>query len=170
MQILQQFVKGPFYWVAMALLAVIAQGVALYYQYVLDDYPCLLCIHVRIWVTAFFLLGVIGFWLRRSKAGLLIAHVLSLIFSVGLLERSYVLYGTENGFIDGTCTISLGFPSWFALDAWVPWLFEVQGACGFTPNLWLGFTMAEGLLAASAVAVMITATVLIMNMKQAIKA
>lgn len=166
MQVILSFFKGRIYWLAMALCALMTEVVALYYQYVLGDYPCVICIHIRIWVAAFFLLGLVGFFLHRCKVGTVVAHVLGFIFAVGLLERSYVLYGTEKGLIDGSCSIALGFPVWFAVDEWVPWLFQVQGACGFTPDLWLGISMAEGLLATSIIAVFITAITLVLNIKR----
>lgn len=163
MQIVKSFLNSPFYWLLMAVAALMAEIIALYYQYVLDDYPCVVCIHIRLWVAAFLLLGVAGLWLRKTKAGLLIAQVLSVVFSLGFLERSYVLYGTENGFISGSCSISLGFPEWFAVDQWMPWLFKVEGACGFTPDVLFGITMAESLLAASIFAVAITVLSLILT-------
>ena len=166
MQALQAFSKSPFYWLAMALVALMAEAVALYYQYVLDDYPCVICIHIRIWVAAFFLLGVAGLWLRITNVGLLLAQALSLVFSIGLLERSYVLYGTENGFIDGSCSISLGFPTWFSVDQWMPWLFKVEGACGFTPELFWGINMSEVLLAGSIAATAVTALALGLTLKR----
>jgi disulfide bond formation protein DsbB len=97
-------------------------------------------------VAAFILLGVAGLFLRGSKTGLRIANALVLLASIGLLERCYVLYATENGLIDGSCSMFLDFPTWFAVDQWLPSLFEVQGACGITPELLAGVSMAEGLL------------------------
>ncbi len=165
MNTLYKFSQSPFYWLAMILASIVGEAVALYYQYVLEDYPCVICIHIRIWVAAFTLLGIAGLFLRKSKSGLLIANLLALVFSIGLLERSYVLYGTEEGWVQGMCAFALNFPEWFALDKWFPLMFEVQGACGFTPELLFGITMAQGLLVTGAFACTLSLAVLIPHVK-----
>jgi disulfide bond formation protein DsbB len=38
-------------------------------------------------------------------------------------------------------------PDWFAVDRWMPWLFEVRNLCSFTPEMLFGFSMAETLMA-----------------------
>ena len=48
------------YWAAMIVIGTALEAAALYYQYVLDEWPCVLCIHVRIWVMACILLGMIA--------------------------------------------------------------------------------------------------------------
>jgi disulfide bond formation protein DsbB len=66
-----------------------------------------------------------------------------------MLERSWYLYQLENGIGEGSCQFFLGFPEWFALDQWFPFLFEVRNLCGYTPELLFGISMAEGLIAAA---------------------
>ena len=56
------------------------------------------------------------------------------------------MLGTERGTVFGECSMELGLPAWFALDKWFPLVFEVQASCGYTPELWSGFTMAEALV------------------------
>ena len=46
------------------------------------------------------------------------------VVAVGLLERSWMLFGTERGLVYGSCDFNLGLPGWFALDQWIPPLFE----------------------------------------------
>ena len=53
--------------------------------------------------------------------------------------------------------MDLGLPWWFALDKWVPWLFEVQTSCGYTPLIIFNITMAEVLLVISLVLLLVTA-------------
>jgi len=50
------------YWAALVLVGIAMEAAALYYQYVLDEWPCVLCIHVRIWVMAFILLGIVAYF------------------------------------------------------------------------------------------------------------
>ncbi|MGB5454365.1 MAG: disulfide bond formation protein B [Gammaproteobacteria bacterium] len=154
---LNQIAHIRWYWLALLTLGVLFMAVALYYQYVLEELPCVLCIQARIWVSAITVVAAFGL-LSGSRRLTIIAHVLTVICSVGLLERSYQLLGTERGFIFGDCGFDPGLPSWFALDEWLPTLFRVETSCGYTPELLLGITMAEGLIVLSAALVLISLT------------
>jgi len=151
--------QSRLYWSLMIISGLGLEGVALYYQYALNQYPCVLCIHVRIWVLAFVLIGALGLVLQRWKLGLVLASLLSLAASVGLLERSWQTLATERGWLEGSCSMLSGLPSWFALDRWFPVLFEVQASCGYTPEILFGITMAEALMAIAVIALAVTALV-----------
>ncbi|HSH29317.1 MAG TPA: disulfide bond formation protein B [Thiohalobacter sp.] len=141
----------PLYWLALLVLVLVLEGVALFYQYRLDYWPCVLCIQVRIWLAALGLVALLALPLRRLRGGVLLGHLATAGIGLGLLERAWQLLGTERGFIeDAGCGMDLGLPAWLALDNWLPWLFEVQTSCGYTPELPFGITMAEALLALSA--------------------
>jgi disulfide bond formation protein DsbB len=71
---------------------------------------------------------------------------LALACAVGLGERAWFLYQLENGIGNGSCEFQLGMPDWFAIDQWLPSLFEVRNLCSFTPEMLFGLSMAEGLL------------------------
>lgn len=122
------------------------EGAALFYQYVLHYYPCVLCIHVRIIVAAVAIVLVIqlvGFnldWLRR------ITTVVLIVLSVWMVERAWQLLATERGWTLGECNMELGFPNWLALDQWFPAMFKIHEPCGYTPDIIFGITMAEVLL------------------------
>jgi disulfide bond formation protein DsbB len=76
-------------------------------------------------------------------------HALTTLIFLGLLERSYQLLGTERGWIFGSCDFELGLPTWLDLQGWFPALFKVWEACGYTPELLFGITMAEALIVIS---------------------
>ena len=78
-----------------------------------------------------------------------LAHLSVVFITVGLTERSYQLLGTERGFVFGDCGFDLGLPAWFAIEEWLPWLFRVETACGYTPEIVFGITMAEALMVMS---------------------
>jgi len=122
------------------------EGVALYYQYVLDLPPCVVCIHVRILLAALLLVALFGLFLRKYFFARISALLLMLTVCIALVERSWLLLGTERGFIMGSCSFDLGLPSWLALDQWLPLIFKVHTTCGYTPIIALGFSMAEILL------------------------
>ena len=138
------------YWVALVGLGIFLEATALYYQYALDEWPCVLCIHVRILVMAFVLLGLLGLVFNASAPARRLLHGVNIVIMVGLLERSWRLLAVERGWIFGDCEMDLGMPPWFALDQWFPWLFEVQTSCGYTPLIVFDISMAELLLVLSA--------------------
>jgi len=141
--------RSVWYWLALVLIGLSFEGVALFYQHVLDEMPCVLCIHVRLLVLALLLLALLAMFLRHFKWPNVLAHLLTVLVAAGLLERSYQLLGTERGFTFNDCGLDLGMPAWFALDTWFPAMFKVQTSCGYTPELLFGITMAEALIVSS---------------------
>ncbi len=147
---LSQFLQSRWYWLALALLGIALLGVALYYQYALGDEPCQVCIHVRLWVVAFTLVALIVLVTPQTSPLRVVGNVGVLIAGAGLFERSRYLYRLENGIGDGSCQFQLGMPDWFAVDRWMPWLFEVRNLCSFTPEMLFGLSMTETLMGVGA--------------------
>lgn len=143
---LYRITTGVPYWAALVVLALSMEGVALFYQYQLDYWPCLLCIHVRVWLLGLIAVALTGMLVRRFRGLLVLAHLLLVAVGAGMLERSLKLLGTERGTIEGSCVMESGLPAWFALDKWFPSVFEVMEPCGYTPELLFGVTMAEALV------------------------
>jgi len=150
--------SSSWYWLALVVLGLSMEGLALTYQYVLEYLPCVLCIHVRIWVAGFILLALLALLVRRFWPLLVMAHVLNTVIMVGLLERAWLLLGTERGSVEGSCGMDSGLPGWFALDVWFPGLFKVWEPCGYTPELLPGITMAEVLVVFSATMLLVSVT------------
>lgn len=144
------------YWLALSVFSLLNLVVALYYQYALDEWPCVLCIQIRLWFSVLLLIGIIGFFLRHYPWPRLLSHLASLLVTLGLVERSYMLLGTEKGFVFSDCGFDTGLPAWLALESWLPWLYRVEASCGYTPELLLGITMAEALMTLSAGLLIIT--------------
>ena len=134
------------YWAGLALIGVAALAVALYYQYGVGDEPCQVCIHARLWVVALVLTGAVMCLLPLNRGTQLVANLVVLVSGAGLGERAWYLYQLENGIGNGSCQFQLGMPDWFAVDQWLPWLFEVRNLCSFTPEMLLGLSMAESLM------------------------
>ena len=133
-------------WVALIVMGIAMEAVALFYQYGLDYGPCVLCIHVRIWVMAIILVAILGLCLNKYPIIRSASHFGILLSSIGLFERSWKTLGVERGWIVEACSMDSGLPSWFALDKWIPHMFEPWEPCGYTPELLFGITMAEGLV------------------------
>ena len=150
MTTLSQFLQSRWYWLALALFGIALLSVALYYQYALGDEPCQVCIHARLWVVAFTLIALIMLITPQITLARVLGNLGVLTAGAGLFERARYLYRLENGIGDGSCQFQLGMPDWFAVDRWMPWLFEVRNLCSFTPEMLLGLSMAETLMAAGA--------------------
>jgi len=140
-----QFLKSKYYWASLLTIGIALESGALFYQYVLEYYPCVLCIHVRVIVVGIIIISVLGILFSESKKLVLLFHSLLTILFAVLLERSYQLLGVERGFVSGECSMNSGLPSWFAVDQWFPWIFKIWEPCGYTPVLLFGVTMAEAL-------------------------
>jgi disulfide bond formation protein DsbB len=145
------------YWVLLILAGLALEAGALYYQYALDEWPCVLCIHARILVVGFVLLGLLAIFFTESVAAMRLFHGLNTLLMAWLVERSWQVLAVERGWVFGDCTMDLGMPAWFALDKWLPSVFEVQTACGYSPLILFDITMAEALLVISILLLIISA-------------
>ena len=149
------------YWALLILVGIALEAGALYYQYALDEWPCVLCIHVRMLVMAFVFIGVVAIFCTDSIPGTRLFHGLNTLILGWLVERSWQVLAVERGWVFGDCDMDLGMPAWFALDKWLPSVFEVQTACGYTPFVLFEITMAEALLVISVVLLIISATLFV---------
>ena len=147
---LKNISHSRWYWRAVRAMGVVMLVVALIYQHLLGERPCLLCIQIRLWVSLLVLVSFAGLLLRQNKLMNSIAHSLVVMISLGFVERSYQLLGTERGFIFSDFGFDLGLPAWFAIDQWLPSVYYVQTACGYTLELILGVIMAAALMLFSA--------------------
>ncbi len=138
--------RSSWYWLGLIILGLSMEGIALFFQYGLNYGPCVLCIHVRIWVMALTAVAILGFFARKAPWGAKLSHLLMLVVSLGLTERSWQTLAVERGWIIDSCSMNSGLPNWFALDQWFPQVFEPWEPCGYTPELLFGITMAEGLM------------------------
>ena len=158
---LVDFAASRLYWAGLALFGIALEAGALYFQYVRDQWPCVLCIHVRIWVLAFVLIALLAVFFTRSRIATRLFHGLTTLVMLALVERSWQVLAVERGWTFGECDMDLGMPSWFALDEWLPAVFEVQTSCGYSPLLAFNITMAESLMVLSVILAMTSATLFI---------
>ena len=114
------------------------------------------------------LLAMVGFLLRANR-WINAVNVSVLLVALGLVERSYLLLGTERGFIFADCGFDLGLPAWFAFEENLPWLYRVETACGYTPELLFVITMAEALMTLSVIFLIISLSVAILGFWQMFK-
>ena len=164
--VLQRLAHSRWYWILLMSAGITMLAIALGYQYVLGEQPCVLCIHVRLWVSLLVIFAALGLWLHKSAAFNSIIHFFTLLIAAGLAERSYQLFGVEHRFIFGDCTFDLGLPTWFAIDQWLPALYEAKTSCGYTPVLFSDITMAEALIVISALFVVVSLAMFLASLKK----
>jgi len=137
------------YWLLYIIGSLALLAAALYFQFVRELPPCLMCIQVRLLLSLLIVVSIAGLLSRNNRAVNVIAHLSVVLVAVALVERSYQLLGTERGFIFSDCGFDLGLPTWFAIEEWLPWLYRVETSCGYTPEIVFGITMAEALMVMS---------------------
>lgn len=138
--------RSSCYWLIYLLIGLALLLAALFYQHILNELPCLVCIQIRLWISLLVIIAVFGLLLRKIRLANLVINLSLCLIAVGLVERSYLLLGTERGFIFADCSFDLGLPAWFAIEGWLPWLYRVETSCGYTPEIVFGVTMAEALM------------------------
>ena len=141
---------SKWYWAFLLISGISFEAVALYYQYGLDELPCVLCIQIRIWIAAIMLLSILALLVRPGLLLTRIFHILTTLLAIGFVERSWRVLAVERGWIFSDCNMESGLPEWFALDRWMPLLFEVKTSCGYTPYIIMQISMAEILMLTSA--------------------
>ena len=146
MKLFYEISQNRYFWIAVTAYFLLMEAIALYYQYVLDTYPCALCVQIRAWVWGAVLFSAIcavmckHFWWRWLGLTLSIACI------AGGIYTSWYAWGVENGTIISSCSMGAGFPEFMPLDQWIPLLFAAEGFCGQSPDMWFGLSMVEGLL------------------------
>lgn len=141
--------QSQWYWLFYIAGGVSSLAAALYFQFGREELPCLLCIQVRLLISLLILVSFAGLLFRGNRVMSAATHLFVVILAISLTERSYQLLGTERGFVFGDCGFDLGLPVWFAIEDWLPWLYRVETACGYTPEIAFGITMAEALIVIS---------------------
>lgn len=119
------------FWSLILAGSIAAECIGLFFQYIMKEDPCAICVHIRAWIM---LIGVIAIAaILLKKHGRLPVFILytSMMF---VITRVIILAGEalkiERGTVFSTCSIEAGFPSWLPLDRFIPFVFEPTGICG----------------------------------------
>ncbi|NOQ90045.1 MAG: disulfide bond formation protein B [Gammaproteobacteria bacterium] len=163
-KLLSQLSHNKGYWLFYIAGSLGLLAMALYSQYINEEQPCVMCIQVRLLLSLLIVVAIFGL-LTRDKGLLNHLSNLSVVLVAGVLvERSYMLLGTERGFIFSDCGFDAGLPAWFQLDVWLPWLYGIETSCGYTPEIIFGVTMAESLIVISVGLMVFSAIIFVLGM------
>ena len=161
---LQNIQQGRGYWLVYIAGSLLLIAAALYFQYVREELPCLMCIQVRMLLSLLIILAVIGLSTMKYPLVNALANMTTVIVAVSMSERAYQLLGTERGFVFSDCGFDLGLPAWLALDEWLPWLFRVETSCGYTPEIVFGITIAESLMVLSILLLLFSSSMTLLSL------
>lgn len=132
-------------WFLLALSALGLELTTLYFQYVMQLEPCVLCVYERNAVAIIFLAGICG--LINPKIVILRVGGY-LLWAGGIawgLYLSVMHSGIQMGLIkdSASCDFAANYPSWMQLDQWLPWLFMPTGFCEDIQWQFLGLSIPQ---------------------------
>lgn len=163
MKILSDLTTNAKPWLLLALSAFALELCALFFQYVLDLAPCIMCVYQRVAIGAIILAGLTGFIGARF---LLVRTVAYTLWAVGaiwglLIALEHVEMQGNSGSLFFSCDIIPNFPSWAPLHEWIPFLFEATGDCGDINWQFIGYSMPQWMIVVYAVYTLAFAVILV---------
>lgn len=140
--------NNPKAWLILAISALSLELCALYFQYIMDLAPCIMCIYQRVAILAVFFAGLIGYFTCQHLIGRLLAYSL---WAVGAIWG--LIIAIEHVDMQGaafslffSCDIIPNFPTWAPLHEWLPFFFEATGDCGDINWQFLGYSMPQWMI------------------------
>lgn len=134
-------------WLLLALSALGLELSALYFQYVLDLAPCIMCIYQRVAIFAIVFAGIVGAAGCNYMITRLMAYSLWAVGAIWglIIAIEHVDIQTSNSLFY-SCEFIPNFPAWAPLHEWLPFLFEATGDCGEISWQFLGFSMPQWMI------------------------
>jgi disulfide bond formation protein DsbB len=132
-------------WLLLAISALGLELVALFFQYVMDLAPCIMCVYQRLAIAAILLAGLIGFAGSQYLIARVIAYALwgtGAIWGL-IIALEHIEMQANSGSLFFSCEIIPNFPSWAPLHQWLPSIFEATGDCGEISWQLLGYSMPQ---------------------------
>ncbi|WP_445776268.1 disulfide bond formation protein DsbB [Shewanella sp.] len=163
---LQLFCHGRLSWGLLALSGVALEIAALFFQYVMDLSPCVMCIYVRVAVLGLILAGLIGMLQPKVWIFRFIGLLSWAVSSVWGFSLSYELNDMQvNPSPFATCSFYPEFPSFMPLDVWLPSVFSPTGMCSDSPWTFLSVSMAQWMMVCFAIYGLIWFVMLVPSLK-----
>ncbi len=128
-------------WVLLALIALIFEVTALFFQYQMGLEPCIMCIYQRTAMLGLLIAGVIGAINPSNMVIRITAFASWAIASFWgfLLAREHIIMQTTTDPFAFSCEFEPNFP--VPLHEWLPHFFAATGDCGNIDWQFLGLSM-----------------------------
>lgn len=132
-------------WLLVAASTLILETIALYFQYGLELDPCVLCVYQRATIAGILITALVVSLAPGQRLLRITGYVALLSLAAYGIKLALDLVAAESG-ASFACSFEAEFPSWLALDDWLPAMFSPTGLCGDTGWRFLGGTMAEWMI------------------------
>ena len=145
MRFLSELTTNAKAWLLLSVSALALELSALFFQYVMDLAPCIMCVYQRVAICGIFLAGLIGFAGCRFLISRIIAYGLWAVGAIWglLIALDHVEVQNNAGSLFFSCDFFPNFPTWAPLHEWIPFLFEATGDCGKINWQFLGYSMPQ---------------------------
>ncbi|MER2473462.1 disulfide bond formation protein DsbB [Photorhabdus laumondii] len=161
MRFLNHCSQGRSAWLLMILTALILESSALYFQHVMKLQPCVMCIYERVALFGVLGAGILGVIAPKTPLRWLaiILWIYSAWSGLQLAWQHTMMQLHPSPF--NTCDFFVNFPSWLALNQWLPSVFEATGDCSVRQWQFLTLEMPQWLVGIFAAYLVVAALVLI---------
>lgn len=132
-------------WLLLAVSALGLELCALFFQYVMDLAPCIMCVYQRLAIASIILGGLVGFAGHQYLITRFIAYgfwATGAIWGL-IIALEHVEMQANSGSLFFSCEFIPNFPSWAPLHQWIPAIFEATGDCGEISWQFLGYSMPQ---------------------------
>jgi disulfide bond formation protein DsbB len=148
MKFLSELTTNSTPWLLLALSALGLELCALFFQYVMDLAPCIMCVYQRLAIAAIFLAGVVGFFAHHFLLTRIIAHALWATGAIWglIIALEHIEIQANSNSLFFSCDIVPNFPSWAPLHQWLPAIFEATGDCGEISWQFLSYSMPQWMI------------------------
>lgn len=129
-------------WAVLFLSALGLELCALYFQYMMDLQPCIMCIYQRTAVFGILFAALLPCLLNNILTRLLsyVIWGVSAVWGLLIAIEHVDIQTAENSFFV-MCEIVPNFPSWAPLHEWIPSIFAATGDCGDINWSFFGLSM-----------------------------
>lgn len=119
------------FWSFILASSIAAECIGLFFQYVMKEDPCAICVHIRAWIMLIGIISIAAILLKKhGRLPVFILYTSLMFIITKIITLADEALKIERGTVFSTCSIEAGFPSWLPLDRLIPFVFEPTGICG----------------------------------------
>lgn len=149
-------------WLLLAAIAFLLEISALFFQYVMELAPCIMCIYQRTAVLGLLAAGLIGAIKPNNLVVRLLAFTTFAIASIWgwLLANEHIAMQNNTDPFAFMCEFEPNFPDFMPLHHWLPWFFEATGDCGEISWSFIGLSMPSWMQIIFAISTLVCVTLI----------